>query len=75
MFDYNKFYRFEHNKILSLKGSELLFQFNQAYGREGNCSCHIDPPCFSCTHGGNPMNLVEQEDCWMVPEEPWVTNL
>lgn len=29
--------------------------FVQAYG-DGNCSCHIAPPCGSCTHPGNPAN-------------------
>lgn len=30
-----------------------------------NCSCHISPPCGSCTHPGNPMNQDEDESCWM----------
>ena len=30
----------------------------------GNCSCHIAPPCGSCTHPGNPLNQAEDEDCW-----------
>lgn len=30
----------------------------------GNCSCHLSPPCGSCTHPGNPMNQEEDDSCW-----------
>jgi hypothetical protein len=30
----------------------------------GNCSCHLNPPCGSCTHSGNPRNQEEDESCW-----------
>jgi len=43
-------------------------QFNAQFG-DGNCSCHLSPPCNSCTHPGNPQNQDEDESCWM-PEEP-----
>lgn len=39
--------------------------FDSEYGG-GNCSCHLSPPCGSCTHPGNPMNQDEDESCWMV---------
>lgn len=39
--------------------------FQRLYG-SGNCSCHISPPCGSCTHPGNPMNLEEDDDAWMM---------
>jgi hypothetical protein len=40
-------------------------QFVSEYGYEGNCSCHIRPPCPSCMHPGNPRNQDEDESCWM----------
>jgi hypothetical protein len=30
----------------------------------GNCSCHINPPCSSCLHPGNPANQEEDETAW-----------
>jgi hypothetical protein len=30
-----------------------------------NCSCHISPPCGSCTHPGNPLNQDEDDSCWI----------
>ena len=36
----------------------------------GGCSCHINPPCGSCTDPGNPLNQEDDEDCWEeVPDE------
>ena len=32
----------------------------------GSCSCHISPPCGSCTHPGNPLNQEFNDDCWEV---------
>lgn len=38
----------------------------ERYHREyGGCSCHISPPCGSCTHPGNPMNQDEDDSCWI----------
>lgn len=37
--------------------------FERLYGM-GNCSCHISPPCSSCTHPGNPSNLAEDDEAW-----------
>ena len=39
-------------------------QFHSEYGIGGNCSCHISPPCSSCTHEGNPRNLAEDPYAW-----------
>lgn len=39
--------------------------FYKRYG-DGNCSCHISPPCGSCTHHGNPLNLEETDDAWVM---------
>lgn len=39
--------------------------FIAEYGRDGNCSCHISPPCNSCLHPGNPLQQDEVESCWM----------
>lgn len=39
--------------------------FEFEFGRDGNCSCHISPPCGSCLHPGNPLNQNEDETCWV----------
>lgn len=39
--------------------------FNENYG-DGNCSCHNNAPCSSCTHPGNPTNQEEDSACWTV---------
>jgi hypothetical protein len=31
---------------------------------DGNCSCHINAPCGSCTHEGNPRNLENTPEAW-----------
>lgn len=36
--------------------------FHAEYG-DGNCACHISPPCSSCTHPGNPLNQ-EGDEFW-----------
>jgi len=39
--------------------------FYSSYGNgDGNCSCHISPPCSSCTHPGNPLNLENDPFAW-----------
>jgi hypothetical protein len=38
--------------------------FVREHGRDGNCSCHISPPCGSCMHPGNPLNQDECDECW-----------
>lgn len=30
------------------------------------CSCHSNPPCGHCTDPGNPDNLAETDDAWIV---------
>lgn len=40
------------------------WDFIDSYGYDGNCSCHISPPCGSCTHPGNPLNLEECDEAW-----------
>lgn len=42
--------------------------FTSWFGLDGNCSCHISPPCGSCTHPGNPSNpsnQAEDDEAWM----------
>ena len=39
--------------------------FNAEFG-DGNCSCHISPPCGSCVHPGNPVNQEDDDECWTV---------
>ena len=31
----------------------------------GGCTCFNNPPCNSCTHPGNPMNLECNDDAWI----------
>ncbi len=40
-------------------------QFDRKFGSDGNCSCHLSPPCGSCTHPGNPRNQEEDETAWV----------
>ena len=42
--------------------------FRRVHG-DGNCSCHISPPCSSCTHPGNPLCLAEDDDAWVMGTE------
>lgn len=42
-------------------------EFEDCHGEVG-CSCHIEPPCPWCTHFGNPMNLIEDDDAWQKAE-------
>jgi hypothetical protein len=37
--------------------------FRAEYG-DGNCSCHLSPPCNSCIHPGNPVNQENDDDCY-----------
>lgn len=46
--------------------TEAAQKDRDAYERIKGCSCHIAPPCGSCTHPGNPMNQDEDETCWEV---------
>jgi hypothetical protein len=43
--------------------------FTREYG-DGNCSCHLSPPCNSCIHPGNPINQAEDDECWIYEPEP-----
>lgn len=54
-------------KVLTPEAEAERDAFEQEYD-DGNCSCHISPPCGSCTHPGNPRNQAEDESCWM--DEP-----
>ena len=42
---------------------DAAYDFFVEYG-SGNCSCHISPPCGSCTHEGNPLNLENTPEAW-----------
>jgi hypothetical protein len=39
-------------------------EFIQLFGHDGDCFCHLCPPCASCVHPGNPVNQEENEACW-----------
>lgn len=55
----------EPEKVLTPAAEADRMDFHSEYG-DGNCSCHINPPCGSCLHPGNPMNQAEDESCWEV---------
>lgn len=42
---------------------DAAHDFLEEYG-SGNCSCHISPPCGSCMHEGNPLNLENTPEAW-----------
>jgi hypothetical protein len=42
--------------------------FQEHYG-EGSCACHLNPPCGSCVHPGNPLNQAEDDSAWE-PDDP-----
>lgn len=51
--------------VLKSEYEAMHNEFMDIYGQEeGNCSCHISPPCGSCTHEGNILNLYENDDAW-----------
>ena len=50
-------------KRLNSYGLSLQSQFEATFGT-GNCSCHTNPPCGSCTHPGNPVCLDETPEAW-----------
>ena len=52
-------------RILTPEAQADRDAFIAEYGRDGNCSCHISPPCNSCLHPGNPLQQDEVESCWM----------
>jgi hypothetical protein len=52
-------------RILTPEAEAERDDFEAKYGMLGNCSCHIFPPCGSCTHPGNPRNQEEDETAWM----------
>ena len=53
------------DRILTPEAEAEREDFEARYGMLGNCSCHISPPCGSCTHPGNPRNQEEDETAWM----------
>ncbi len=50
-------------RVLTEEAQADRDDFEAKYG-SGNCSCHIRPPCGSCTHPGNPRNQEEDDSCW-----------
>lgn len=56
-------------RYLTAEGEYALAEFEARYGTDGNCSCHLSPPCGSCTHPGNPRNLAEDPSVWIDPYE------
>lgn len=57
-------------RILTDSAQEVRDEFEASYGVGGNCSCHINPPCGSCVHEGNPLNQEEDDSCWIEEVSP-----
>lgn len=54
--------------VLKPEYEDMYDEFIDIYGwEEGNCSCHINPPCSSCIHEGNINNLYECDEAWEHP--------
>lgn len=47
--------------------------FEATFGSDGNCSCHLSPPCSSCIHSGNPINQYEDDTAWLDKEDEIVS--
>lgn len=43
--------------------------FERSWADRG-CTCFISPPCSYCTHEGNPSNLAEDDDAWVMGYGP-----
>lgn len=56
-------------RVLTAEAETERADFKREYGHDGNCHCHLSPPCASCTHPGNPLNQDEDDSCW-VDHEP-----
>lgn len=52
------------DKRLTAEAEAERDAFVREYGRDGNCSCHLSPPCDSCLHPGNPLNQAEDPTAW-----------
>lgn len=50
-------------KRLTEAAQEDRDDFVRMYGPNGRCNCHINPPCSSCTHPGNP-HCQEDDKFW-----------
>lgn len=56
-------------RILTPVAQKEREEFKRLFGRDGNCSCHISPPCPSCIHPGNPLNQGGDDEAWVEVEE------
>ena len=52
-------------RVLTPEAESERQDFEAEYGFDKNCSCHISPPCGSCTHPGNPINQDEDDTAWI----------
>lgn len=55
-------------KRLKTKYLELFSDWESYHERYG-CSCHINPPCGSCTHEGHPLALEDNSEAWVENED------
>lgn len=60
-----------NNKQLKKEYQDLRDEFETILAGGRVCSCHLRAPCPTCTHEGNPANLIENEDAWEDKEDEW----
>lgn len=58
----------EYIRQLTQEGEDLLAEFDLELADRG-CHCHISPPCSYCVHPGNPSNLEESSEMWVMVEK------
>ena len=58
-------------RVLKPEAEDDRWDFISSYGSEGECHCHISPPCGSCMHPGNPMQQAENESAWMEVDDDY----
>lgn len=53
------------------KGFHLAEWAEDAYAAwDGDCSCHLSPPCNSCLQEGNPEQLESNDKAWLPDASP-----
>lgn len=56
-------YMTDQGLVLTGEGEDLLYEYQRRADFYG-CSCHICPPCNTCTHPGHPESLVNTPEYW-----------
>jgi hypothetical protein len=48
----------------------LLFENYLSRVSDYGCSCHINPPCGTCSHEGHPICIEETPELWVKEVSP-----